>query len=956
MRKAMLASFVVLAGVAGTLAQDPPAIRRRAGDFGSRAFDLGQRLGGERRAQTSNRAPIEVGIPHLVRDLNDTVIQGDSFFAESLRMGDTTYFGAAESHLGWQLWKTDGTVEGTEPFASSGFANGLVEMDGTLFYASSTGLWKSDGTAAGTVLVKRLESGSRLDADGVTDGRLFFLGYNVIHGRELWVSDGTEEGTKLVRDIVPGASSPALGSLEGSLVVDGVLYFTVDDGVHGWEPWRSDGTEAGTFLLADIDGTPFDALPDFAIGASVFLNGGWRTDGTAAGTEPLPRMTNLGSQRSYPAGSTVLVGCDDGVHGRELCTTDGTVAGTALIKDIAPGAAGSSPSALFDDGRGMVLFGADDGVHGREIWRTDGTADDTVLVKDIGPGDAGIAYTIQGGRALDGVFFFAMNDGVHGTELWRTDGSEEGTALVADIRPGAAGGIPGFASWSVLDVGGAPCFPADDGIHGVELWKSEGDGAELLADIRPGASSSLGWGLDFFALVLEGSLLFAANDVTHGNELWRTDGTETALFSDLSGDESTNFGDSHERVGVGGTLFFNKGAELWRSDGSEGGTVLLHEFDGVATYAYTAVGSTLYFVGCDGVHGCELWKSDGTAAGTVLVKDIVPGPDSSSPQSLVEMGGALYFSGWDQSYSGLWTSDGTEVGTVLVKEVTGGPLEMQRVGSTLRFYGIDDWDPYSSSLWTSDGTEAGTVAVHQFQGIPAELSSESIEFAAVGTDLYLPILNLADQIELWKSDGSAAGTVFVKEFDGADFPRALTAVGRQLFFVVYHEVGCPYDLWRSDGSEVGTVPFASFPNAECELAALTALGDSAFFAASDPDHGRELWKSDGTAEGTGLLADILPGPGSSRPGGYASPLTASGGSLYFAANDGVHGAELWKSDGTLEGTKLVFDVSPGIYGSRPDRFTIAGAKIFFTADGSTAGELLNRELWVIERRRISAKR
>ncbi|MFP2913773.1 hypothetical protein ACLESD_54090, partial [Pyxidicoccus sp. 3LFB2] len=93
----------------------------------------------------------------------------------------------------------------------------------------------------------------------------------------------------------------------------------------------------------------------------------------------------------------------------------------------------------------------------------------------------------------------------------------------------------------------------------------------------------------------------------------------------------------------------------------------------------------------------ELWKSDGTEAGTVRVKDIVPGPSSSSPQGLVVMNGALYFNAWDATTgSELWRSDGTEAGTVRVKDIY--PKKLHRcarfsrcpedIERTLRLHGV----------------------------------------------------------------------------------------------------------------------------------------------------------------------------------------------------------------------------------------------------------------------------
>jgi ELWxxDGT repeat protein len=110
-----------------------------------------------------------------------------------------------------------------------------------------------------------------------------------------------------------------------------------------------------------------------------------------------------------------------------------------------------------------------------------------------------------------------------------------------------------------------------------------------------------------------------------------------------------------------------------------------------------------------------------------------------------------------------------------------------------------------------------------------------------------------------------------------------------------------------------------------------------FFTAFGGREGVELWQSNATSTGTKLIADIQPGSNSSSP----FNLTNVGGTLFFVANDGGHGYELFKSNGTSTGTVLVNDIFPGSHGSFPDYLTNVNGTLFFAANDGTYG----LELW-----------
>jgi ELWxxDGT repeat protein len=403
------------------------------------------------------------------------------------------------------------------------------------------------------------------------DDLLYFRADDGVHGTELWRSDGTEAGTWMVKEINPGAGHPGLANFRE---VDGALFFMAWNAIYSYELWKSDGTEDGTLLVKDINP----------------------------------------SGPSYPAfltdfNGTLFLSARDAIHGQELWRTDGTEVGTYMVKDINPfgHAYVYYPTVM----NGMLFFSADDGIHGRELWKTDGTTQGTVLVKDINPGASG--SNASGFVEAGGWLYFTADDGVHGRwELWRTDGTEAGTQLVVDLNPGGDGFISGLTAF-----GDKVVFNGEDGTHGQEMWCSDGTttGTYLIEDINPGANSSNP--ASFFNL--DGTLYFAAEDDTHGRELWKTDGTAagTALVRDIYPGPDWSIYYIPSFMNIEGTLYLRAedgvhGMELWRSDGSESGTIMVSDiWPGSGTSAPSLasyLNDTLYLVANDGVSGIELWS------------------------------------------------------------------------------------------------------------------------------------------------------------------------------------------------------------------------------------------------------------------------------------------------------------------------------------------------------------
>jgi ELWxxDGT repeat protein len=500
------------------------------------------------------------------------------------------------------------------------------------------------------------------------DGTLYFTATDGVHGVELWRSDGTEAGTYMVKDIRVGSGHSSPQELT---VVGDVLYFTADDGVSDRRLWRTDGTEAGTSMVHDYFGGTFDHF-DFS------------------------ELTSFNGDLFFKANART----DSGNTGRELWrveTQDGFI--HPSVAGI-PGSAAVDPSELavvVDDGTSFLYFAGNTEASGRELWRSDGTIPGTGVFNIRSPGSSNPTKLTASGEAL----YFVANNGVHGVELWRlTNGVAR---LVRDIRTGGNSSLPN----NLTDVNGVLYFTANDGVSGDELWGTVGGEfvtANLVRNIRPAGAGSMPAVVPTSFVNVGGILYFAANDGTNGTELWRSDGSSagTTMVRNI---RSGSRGSAPTRLtSVNGTLFFtanngSSGEEVWISDGTEAGTRMLRDIDtriltGSSPTWLTNVNGTLYFAARSRQTGNELWRSRENELHTLVSPDNQSSEENDSitlPISVINPDGdPLRFSASNLP-PGLTINQTTGV----ISGVIGAHAGRTR--------------PYHVSVWATDGFEtAGT--------------------------------------------------------------------------------------------------------------------------------------------------------------------------------------------------------------------------------------------------------
>jgi ELWxxDGT repeat protein len=345
-----------------------------------------------------------------------------------------------------ELWKTDGTPEGTV-LVKSGFGAGgdithVTTYDGKLYFAVWGQLWTSDGTAQGTTRVATINpsTSASIQQFTVANGLLFFRATDPTNGAELWRTDGTEAGTHMVRDVRPGPT----GSIPTALVSIGeALLFMADDGEHGRELWRSDGSEAGTVLVKD-------AIPG--------------ANGTSYGNVdqvPVARLDGLG-----------IFIIRDPVAGDTVWRSDGTEGGTFRVPNLTPDAEPRTIQTPVQVGDQLFFTNI------RDLWRTDGQT--MVALSDASPLSSTSPYPGSLAELNGALFFDSRSDRAVGAELYRIAAPTADAGVSYTAAPGGVVELDGTAS-SDPDPGEVLSYAWDldgDGVFG-ELGAGADRGDEL---------------------------------------------------------------------------------------------------------------------------------------------------------------------------------------------------------------------------------------------------------------------------------------------------------------------------------------------------------------------------------------------------------------------------------------------------------------------------------------------
>jgi ELWxxDGT repeat protein len=806
----------------------------------------------------------------LVKDINTTPSQlrdaGD-YTPLFVKSGDKVYFPLTDAK-GKELWVTDGTITNTRR---------VIDLNPGI----------EDGFAGSIISFKN---------------KTFFTGDNGISGSELWVTDGTELGTSLVKDIAYGSKSSYPG---GFFQFQGQLVFLANDGMPDTKFWKTDGTAQGTQSFIDV--TPGSGILDVSSGGTKFyfftstnINNSynfqfWVSDGTALGTTkvkdfPYAPDTSIPSYLTV-VGDIAYFSANDNGTGDKIWRSDGTVGGTYAIEN--------RYAFSYTAYKGNLLYASNNG-----FWITNGSVNASQLLFN--------SY-IYGGTEINNDFYaIGLNT------IIKTNGTVAGTQAVAQL-----GKVSIYDFFPVLNSKIITAYNptgADYTNQEVGSYDINTGTISLLKEIRPGpeGSSPKGW------IVINDKILFLADDGIHGSEIWETDGTTegTKLFLDTNagtGDANpAHFYILNNQIYFLATQSFDPFRyKLWKSGGDEANTVSYFDFE--YTAALGQLSNELYYF-----DDRKLWKTNGFPGGTQVLIDLSTQTNSygfSEINNHTSNGKLFYGFG---SYGGTlitgaepWVTDGTPSGTHILKDINPGPgssvnlTETLDLNAKLLFPANDG--VLGAELWISDGTEAGTLLLKDINTGSAD--SQPSNFLKLGSNAIFSATTNLNGNELWTTDGTPAGTVLIKDLkpgNDSSNPSSLVVLGTKAFFIASDETH-PFSLWKTDGTETGTTLIKFIKNG---ISNLTEINGKLYFSADDGVNGRELWISDGTDAGTYMI-DILSGSSSSNP----KEFFATGNLCYFVADN-----KIWKTGGTAETTILVSDLLPTTKFTSLAGWTYFGAK------------------------------
>lgn len=729
---------------------------------------------------------------------------------------------------------------------------------------------------------------------------------------------------------------------EFKIEYNGLLYFVANDGINGKELWVTNGNSMGTNLISNTNADYFNDFHQsngllFFTTSKGYLKELWRTDGSQAGTIRLDSA--IASYEISSLNNQLYF-----QKGGSLWGSDGTIAGTQSLKTINNN---SNPNIRkYIQFNNQLFFYADDGINGDELWTTDGTANGTSLFKDIQTG-LGSSYA-EGERNFsiyNNHLYFTADDGIHGPELWVTDGTTAGTQLFKDLLPGINGANP-----QELAVCNNRLLFFNRGEYNVidaQIWSTDGD-SNNVQSIHLIHSDSWNEAIQLTSIG-HSAFFFSGNDSISVTDfgIWTTDGTSnnTHLINNvLLNFELYNPHPAPELTILNDKVYYmlsNNG--LWQADTSA--LVFVDSFykntlftNFINLYTYQ---NEIYFGwnNSDSINGLEPHKIDPITGNWNLLQNINNQNSASnfSPM-MTSLNGKLYF-GVNQF---LWESEGQANNTNTIYEST-----------TYLPWSTAPCSPYILNAANNNIIFSCGGYIHGFD--LGSLQKRSLGYFSYEHKMYEydGYHYFGGAYGLERTNGVSSNQVFNPsntQMFGFNRISEITNSNQQLFFYMQYltenngNFSDKKGIWVSDGLNQNEklIEFCS----DCEWNDTIPSGSynftefqrNTFFSLQGTDYGTELWVTNGDVSGTLLHTDF----GS----GHLSNFFNYQNRLYFKKDH-----QIWRLDHPVHQPYAFVDLDTLVECNNARNFKIFNDQLYFIATNDNGDDIL----WMMNGSRMSIR-